>query len=191
MFTALSFRQLALRSTKMYSQGVSSLLKSRIAWKSASTKANPNYMLTAIGISSVATGYIMAHKKVFNDSAITYNGSSLESNVKSVSNDLDQLKTSRYDGAYNGKLNYRQIALGSTIGMAVGFCISRLSSVLFVLSLGAYLVGVYLKRQGIQFVDTKGIFKGAANSINWEELLFNQVSFSAPFILSFIFSATL
>lgn len=190
MFTSLGFRQLVSRSTKTYSQRIPTFFKPQLALNGASKKANPNYMLTAVGISSVTTGYIMAHKKIYNDSAMTYNGQTLESNVKSISHELDPSKP-RYDGAFNGKLNYRQVAMGSTIGMAIGFCISRLSSVLFVLSLGVYLIGVYLKRQGIQFIDTKGVVKGAANSINWEELLFNQVSFSAPFILSFLFSAML
>lgn len=200
MFAALGIKQLAQNTGgKMFST-LPFMLRTQFARAGAprgfasaravTLKSSPNILLTALGIGGVGTAYALGHSKVLNDSAITY-GSGLESNVKSVEAKLDPNAGPRFDGAFNGKLNYRQVALGSAFGMGVGFCISRLSSVLFVLTVGFYLLGVYLKKQGIQLIDTRGVVRGAANSVDWEDLLFNQISFSVPFISSFLFSATL
>lgn len=168
------------------------------AFRLAAVPRKPNYALTALGISSVSAGYLLSHSKIYNDTFATSSPSAGQvSNdaIKVVNSTLDDVarKTTgpRYDGAFDGRLNYRQVALGSTLGLAIGFCLSRLSSILFILVIGGYSLSVYLKKQGIQFVNTKGMVKGAVDQVDWEDVVFNQISFSLPFLTSFIMSATL
>ncbi|KAG0684669.1 hypothetical protein C6P40_001665 [Pichia californica] len=145
--------------------------------------------LTLLGVFGVTSLYIAAHKPILNDA--TYGTPEVSIKTPGSTNIYYDEKKPVFDGAFGGKLDYHQVAMGSLTGLIVGYAISRLSTVLFVSSIIFYLVGIFLRRQGIISVNTKGLVKGAYNSISWDELLFDQVSFSAPLIISFCLSATL
>lgn len=150
----------------------------------------PNVSLALLGILGVSSLYLAAHKPILNDSAGYANAPVSIKSPGSANIYYDEEKP-MYDGAFGGRLNYHQISMGSMTGLVLGYAISRLSSVLFVFTIAFYLIGIYLRKQGIVIVDTKGMVKGAVNSISWDELVFGQTSFSVPFITSFFIAATL
>ncbi|GMM31962.1 hypothetical protein DAMA08_047070 [Martiniozyma asiatica (nom. inval.)] len=136
---------------------------------------------------SVLAAYTLQHKNILNDSFAQASPTYTYSSDKSIPIN----KSSNYNHAFNGRLNYRQIAMGSTFGMCIGYALSRLSTVIFILGLSFYLLGIYLRRQGIVVVDSSQLVKGAAGSVDWGTMLFDQTSFSVPFICSFLVSAGL
>lgn len=150
----------------------------------------PNMALTLLGVFGVSSLYLVAHKPILNDAGFA-NQQPISITTPGSTNIYYDNNKPIYDGAFDGKLNYHQVAMGSMSGLIVGYAISRLSTVLFVCSIVFYLMGIYLRKQGIIIIDTKTMVKGAYNSISWDELLFDQVSFSVPFLLSFCISATL
>lgn len=153
------------------------------------SKQKPNMALTFLGVLGVSSLYLTAHKPILNDSG--YANPPIVIGTDTPANIYYDNSKPVYDGAFGGKLNYHQVALGSMSGLIIGYALSRLSSVLFVLGLGCYLLGVFLRKQGIVVVDTKSVVKDAVSSVAWEELVFDQTSFSIPFVLSFLTSATL
>lgn len=160
------------------------------AFDKSKTNGKPNMTLTLLGIFGVSSLYLVGHKPILNDAGFS-NQQPVSITTPGSTNIYYDNNKPIYDGAFDGKLNYHQVAMGSMSGLLVGYAISRLSTVLFVCSVVFYLMGIYLRKQGIVVIDTKTMVKGAYNSISWDELLFDQVSFSVPFLLSFCFSATL
>lgn len=154
------------------------------------TRETPNMALTFLGVLGVSSLYLAAHKPILNETGFA-NGPILIDTKKGAVNLDQEIKQSQYDGAFDGKLNYRQVAIGSIAGLVLGYALSRLSSILFVVSIGLYCLNVYLRRQGIVAVDTKKVFKGAVDSVSWDELVFEKASFSVPFVLSFFTAASL
>lgn len=154
------------------------------------SKDKPNLSLTFLGILGVSSLYLVAHKPILNETA-GFANQPVSINTQQAANVYYDDTKSFYDGAFNGKLNYHQVALGSMTGLILGYAISRLSTVLFCFSLAFYLINVYLRKQGIISIDTKKMVKGAVSSISWDELVFEQTSFSVPFVCSFLMSATL
>lgn len=161
----------------------------RISHNKGANRATPNMALTFLGVLGVSSLYTAAHKPILNDSAYA-NPPIVIGNDTGTNIYYDNSKPV-YDGAFGGKLNYHQVALGSMSGLIIGYALSRLSTVLFVFGLGCYLLGIYLRKQGIIIVDTGSMVKGAVNNVAWEDLVFSQISFSVPFVLSFLTSATL
>lgn len=145
--------------------------------------------LTLLGVLGVSSLYLGAHKPLLNDEG--YANGPVSITTPGSPNIYYDNKKPVYDGAFGGRLNYRQVALGSMTGLVIGYAVSRLSTVLFVFSIFAYLIGIYLRKQGVVVVDTKGLVKGAVNSVSWDELLFDQTSFSVPFLSSFCIAAAL
>lgn len=169
--------------------GHSSVAAIARGFRSSSSREKPNMALTLLGVLGVSSLYLAAHKPVLNDAA--YANGPVSITTPGSPNIYYDAKKPVYDGAFGGKLNYHQVALGSMSGLILGYAVSRLSSVLFVFSIVAYLVGIYLRKQGVVVIDTKGLVKGAVNSVSWDELLFDQASFSVPFLTSFCIAAAL
>lgn len=148
-----------------------------------------NTALGWLGILGVSSLYVAAHPPVRNEGGYADPGAG---HTGSLGADIYHDDTGpRFDGAFGGRLDYHEVALGSMAGLVIGYTLSRLSTVLFVVTIGVYLIGVYLRKQGIVIVDTKSMVRGAVNSVSWDELVFGQPSFSVPFVLSFFTSATL
>ena len=148
----------------------------------------PNMALTFLGVLGVGSLYLAAHKPILNDAGFSNPGVTINTGKPNVYYDDT---TPKFDGAFNGKLNYRQVALGSIAGLVIGYALSRLSTVLFFLGITFYIVNVYLRRQGVVILDTRNFFKSAVNNISLDEQVFDQPSFSVPFVMSFLTAATL
>jgi uncharacterized membrane protein (Fun14 family) len=162
---------------------------SKVLVATKAAKEKPNMALTFLGVLGVSSLYLVAHKPILCDTGYANQPVIIDSN-KPTNIYYDDSKAISGITLRN-RLNYHHVAMGSIAGLILGYAISRLSSVLFVLAIGVYLLGVYLRKQGIVIVDTKGIVKGAVGSVAWDELVFGQSSFSIPFILSFLTAATL
>lgn len=154
-----------------------------------STRNKSNMSLTFLGVLGVSSLYLAAHKPILNDAA--YANPPVSVTTPGSTNIYYDKNKPLLDGAFGGKLNYHQVAIGSITGLILGYTISKLSTVVFVASLMMYMLTIYLRKQGIIVVNTKGVIKGAVNSISWDELVFDQPSFSGSFITSFCIAATL
>lgn len=155
----------------------------------AAAKPKPNMALTMLGVLGVSSLYLAAHKPILNDAGFANPPISIER--KSAPNAYYDPNAPVYDGAFNGRLNYRHVAMGSISGLIIGYALSKLSTIIFVLAIGSYMINTYLRKQGVVLPDTKSVVKGAVNSLSWDEVVFEQSSFTVPFILSFLTSATL
>ncbi|TID29846.1 hypothetical protein CANINC_001595 [Pichia inconspicua] len=163
--------------------------QSSASYTSASTKQKPSMALTFLGILGVSSLYLVAHKPILNDAGFANPPIAIER--KNSPNAYYDPNSPTYDGAFNGKLNYRHVAMGSMAGLILGYALSRLSTIIFVVAIISYTINVYLRKQGIVLVNTKSVVKDAVNSVSWDEIVFDQPSFSIPFILSFVTSSTL
>lgn len=155
----------------------------------AHQREKPNMGLTFLGVLGISSLYLVAHKPILNDAGFANPPVTINTG-KGANVYYDDTKP-KFDGAFNGKLNYHQVAMGSMAGLILGYALSRLSSILFVFTITFYVISIYLRKQGIVVIDTKSVFKSAVNSVSWDELVFDQTSFSVPFVMSFLTAATL
>lgn len=163
--------------------------QSSASYLSASAKQKPNMALTFLGIFGVSSLYLVAHKPILNDAGFANPPIAFER--KKSPNAYYDPNSPTYDGAFDGKLNYRHVAMGSISGLVLGYALARLSTIIFVVAIISYTINVYLRKQGIVLVNTKSVVKDAVNSVSWDEIVFEQPSFTIPFILSFLTSSTL
>lgn len=152
-------------------------------------KQKPSVALTFLGISGVSSLYLVAHRPILNDASFV--DPSILVPKKKIPNACYDPNTSKYDGAFDGTLNYHHVAMGSVTGLIIGYALSRLSSIIFIFAILSYSLSVYLRKQGIKVVNTKSVVKNAINNVSWDTIVFEQPSFTIPFVLSFLTSATL
>lgn len=97
--------------------------------------------------------------------------------------------TPQYDGAFGGKLNYKELALGSVFGTIAGLVCGQLSSFFVAAGLGFYLVFQYLYSQGIVTVPFTKVIKIGSEYIDVKKMVFDKPSFNLTFISSFLIAA--
>ncbi|KAI0464988.1 hypothetical protein LJB42_000205 [Komagataella kurtzmanii] len=95
----------------------------------------------------------------------------------------------RLDGAFGGALNYQQLAIGSFVGLGVGFVVGKLSSVLVFVTLSGYLLLQFLASRNIITIPYNRVVQLGSETINLKELVFEQPSFNLSFLVSFLIAA--
>lgn len=95
----------------------------------------------------------------------------------------------KYNGAFGGKLNYKELTIGSVFGMVSGLIAGQLSSVFVFLALGAYLAVQYLHAQGILTIPITKVIRVGSEDIDVNKMIFEQPSFSITYLLSFLIAA--
>ncbi|ANZ73083.1 BA75_01287T0 [Komagataella pastoris] len=113
----------------------------------------------------------------------------VSSRVGQVIEPTNKRPSPRLDGAFGGVLNYQQLAIGSFVGLGVGFVVGKLSSVLVFVTLSGYLLLQFLASRNIITIPYNRVVQLGSETINLKELVFEQPSFNLSFLVSFLIAA--
>lgn len=93
---------------------------------------------------------------------------------------------------FNGKLNYRQLSIGSFTGLFAGYVIGKLSKVLVILIASGLLTIQFLQSRGIVPIGSTIVGQFAQwskKNVDFNELILDQPSFKISFLSSFLVAA--
>ncbi|CAR22415.1 Fun14p [Lachancea thermotolerans CBS 6340] len=100
----------------------------------------------------------------------------------------------RGKSAVSKKVNYRELCLGSVLGLMIGVVVGKISSVLVFVTACGLLSLQWLSNRGL--VDknatwglSKYIVKTGRESVDLNTLIWDKPSFKVPFILTFVLAA--
>lgn len=141
-----------------------------------------------LGIVGLSATYLVHHNPILNDAANLYSVEGLPAPPKGY--DYVKLpEKPKFDKVFGGKLNYKELTLGSVFGLVSGLIVGQLSTVFVFIALGAYLAAQYLHAQGILTVPVTKIIKVGSEDIDVRQMVFDQPSFSITYVLSFLIAA--
>ncbi|VEU24029.1 DEKNAAC105244 [Brettanomyces naardenensis] len=139
-----------------------------------------------IGIMGLSATYMVNHNPIKNDSA--YYDQQLPPPPAGYGY-VKVPEKPKYDGAFGGKLSYKELTLGSVFGLVSGLIVGQLSTVFVFIALGAYLAVQYLHAQGILTIPVTKIIRIGSEDIDVRKMVFDRPSFSITYILSFLVAA--
>ncbi|QOU18175.1 hypothetical protein BRETT_005237 [Brettanomyces bruxellensis] len=141
-----------------------------------------------LGIMGLSATYLIHHNPILNDSANIYSVEGLPPAPKGYEY-VKVPEKPKFDKLFGGRLNYKELTLGSMFGLISGLIVGQLSTVFVFIALGAYLAAQYLHAQGILTVPVTKIIKVGSEDIDVRQMVFDQPSFSITYILSFLIAA--
>ncbi|QPG75583.1 hypothetical protein FOA43_002940 [Brettanomyces nanus] len=182
----LGISPLFLKNSFNLSKRVNGKSFSSYGWKSHYDHSSRASKGVVIGLMGISATYLINHNPIRNDSALAYSqGPTTPKGYQYVKIP----EKPKYDGAFGGRLNYKQLALGSIFGMLSGLIAGQLSSLFVFFSLGVYLAAQYLHAQGVLTIPMTKIVRIGTEDIDIRQMVFEQPSFSITYVLSFLIAA--
>ncbi|AMD18826.1 HBL076Cp [Eremothecium sinecaudum] len=161
----------------------------RVAFPGTASKASPRLMLY-LGFTSA--GILLPNFKrpvIHNDSILSTLDPSYSRSDLTTTRPVPVTRE-----RFNGKLNYRQLCMGSITGLAFGIIMGKISHALVFVSAFGLLALQWLQSRGIVNKDaTKGLSKYVLNmsreQVDLNTLIWEKPSFKVSFLLSFVLAA--
>lgn len=193
----MSIRMKSFATQRLLFNGIKKSISNRFSTFSGSTLLLPRVTARATGL-TLATSFGIAAPWIYNSKNLIYNDALLEVDRKSAlsqkvdfSGEAPVKRTSRL----NGKLDYRQLCIGSICGLVLGVVVGKISMLL------VYFTGVgLLTLQWLQNRDiinknattnlfAKYIIRSGKETIDLNTLIWERPSFKISFLLTFILAA--
>ncbi|ODV83613.1 hypothetical protein CANARDRAFT_186197, partial [[Candida] arabinofermentans NRRL YB-2248] len=196
VITDLLFKPISINTSRLFAVGRSTTATRLFTKAPALTSSSIATKLSKVSIPLVgvslglAVGSTILHQtKLHNDYA-----NQVALNAEKKAQDLNDkitatTSTSKYDGAFGGKLNYQELSIGSMFGVIAGLVVGKLSSVIMFASLAFYLSLQFLNSRNIISLPFTKVIKVGSQVIDIREMVFEKPSFNITFILAFVLAA--
>lgn len=147
-------------------------------------------MATSIGI-SVPWVYSLRNT-IYNDAGLDAQKSSgaAVASLAQVARDPVKRKS-----RFNGKLDYRQLCIGSIAGLVLGVLVGKISTLLVYITAAGLLGLQWLQNRGIvdknttQSLFARYIVKSGRETLDLNTLIWERPSFKVSFLLTFVLAA--
>ncbi|QLQ81648.1 hypothetical protein HG537_0F04090 [Torulaspora globosa] len=145
---------------------------------------------------TMATSVGIAAPWLYKSSSIIYNDVVMDANRNAVSlADVATEKSATTRSRFGGKLDYRQLCIGSIFGLVLGVVVGKISTLLVYVTAIGFLGIQWLQNRGIIDKDMTGsilaryIVKTGRETIDFNTLVWERPSFKISFLLTFLLAA--
>lgn len=148
-------------------------------------------MATSVGIA--APWVFNLHNTIYNDAVVdAHRNPGAAAASLAQGNVREPIKKK---SRFNGKLDYRQLCIGSIMGLILGVVVGKVSTLLVYITAAGFLGLQWLQNRGIvdknatQSLFARYIIKSGRETLDLNTLIWERPSFKLSFLLTFVLAA--